>query len=190
MGIIYSISDDLILNGDTAIWRCYGGKRFSEDLDFYSNSFNEKLLTFQRQIESHGLFLSKLKDTGNVIFSNVSNDNANVKVEINHVSNVRGTRMAYELTDGSGIEVLSLTPDQFVYEKILAYKNKKYIRDLFDIYHLVNSCELPESTKLSLIGFLNQLESPVDEEILKTIIYSGLAPSLDGMRQGILRRVK
>ncbi|MFH1246948.1 MAG: nucleotidyl transferase AbiEii/AbiGii toxin family protein, partial [Candidatus Micrarchaeota archaeon] len=32
--LIYSISSP-VLHGGTAIWRCYAGNRFSEDLDFY-----------------------------------------------------------------------------------------------------------------------------------------------------------
>ena len=35
MEILYGIENGLVLHGGTAIWRCYGGNRFSEDLDFY-----------------------------------------------------------------------------------------------------------------------------------------------------------
>ena len=30
IGIIYLITEDMVLHGGTAIWRCYSGKRFSE----------------------------------------------------------------------------------------------------------------------------------------------------------------
>ncbi len=188
--IMYSVSDDLILHGGTAIWRCYAGKRFSEDLDFYSQSFTELISVFQREIDSHGLTLSKLKDTGNVIFSNVSNGSVSVKVEINHVSDVSGTQMPYELADGSSIEILSLTPDQFIKEKILAYSNRRYIRDLYDIYHLVNSSDLLETTRQELMEFMENLQPPADEHVLKTIVYSGLPPSLDSLKRGIMRGIR
>ena len=188
--IMYSVSDDLILHGGTAIWRCYAGKRFSEDLDFYSQSFTELISVFQREIDSHGLTLSKLKDTGNVIFSNVSNGSVSVKVEINHVSDVSGTQMPYELADGSSIEILSLTPDQFIKEKILAYSNRRYIRDLYDIYHLVNSSDLLETTRQELMEFMENLQPPADEHVLKTIVYSGLPPSLDNLKRGIMRGIR
>ena len=187
--IMYSVSDDLILHGGTAIWRCYAGKRFSEDLDFYSQSFTELISVFQREIDSHGLTLSKFKDTGNVIFSNVSNGSVSVKVEINHVSDVSGTQMPYELADGSSIEILSLTPDQFIKEKILAYSNRRYIRDLYDIYHLVNSSDLLETTRQELMEFMENLQPPADEHVLKTIVYSGLPPSLDSLKRGIMRGI-
>ena len=67
------------------------------------------------------------------------------------------------MADGSGIEVLGLTPDQFICEKILAYSNRRYIRNLYDI--------------------IDHLETPVDERVLKTIVYSGLAPSMDVMEK-------
>ncbi|MCL5783363.1 MAG: nucleotidyl transferase AbiEii/AbiGii toxin family protein [Candidatus Thermoplasmatota archaeon] len=188
--IMYSVSDDLILHGGTAIWRCYAGKRFSEDLDFYSQSFTELISVFQREIDSHGLTLSKLKDTGNVIFSNVSNGSVSVKVKINHVSDVSGTQMPYELADGSSIEILSLTPDQFIKEKILAYSNRRYIRDLYDIYHLVNSSDLLETTRQELMEFMENLQPPADEHVLKTIVYSGLPPSLDNLKRGIMSGIR
>ena len=188
--IMYSVSDDLILHGGTAIWRCYAGKRFSEDLDFYSQSFTELISVFQREIDSHGLTLSKLKDTGNVIFSNVSNGSVSVKVEINHASGVSGTQMPYELADGSSIEILSLTPDQFIKEKILAYSNRRYIRDLYDVYHLVNYSDLLETTRQEIMEFMENLQPPADEHVLKTIVYSGLPPSLDNLKRGIMRGIR
>ena len=42
--IIYSIEPNAVLHGGTAIWRCFQGNRFSEDLDFYltpSKNFKE-----------------------------------------------------------------------------------------------------------------------------------------------------
>ncbi len=35
VGIVYSVLDDAVMHSGTAIWRCYGGKRFSEDIDMY-----------------------------------------------------------------------------------------------------------------------------------------------------------
>ncbi len=190
MDIMYAISDSLILHGGTAIWRCYSGKRFSEDLDFYSKDFPELLPQVRNLIESHGLTVQKIKDTGNVIFSSISNGNVTVKLEINHASAITGTQMPYLLADGSSMEILSLTPDQFIEEKILAYSDRKYIRDLYDIYHLVNTNPLLDSTKQQLISFMRNLKEPVDEEVLKTIVYLGLPPSLNKMKTAILRGIQ
>ena len=41
--IVYRISDEAVLHGGTAIWRCYGGNRFSEDIDIYIPKDNTKI---------------------------------------------------------------------------------------------------------------------------------------------------
>ena len=190
MDIMYSVSNNLVLHGGTAIWRCYSGKRFSEDLDFYSLDFPKLLPLLRNTVESHGLIVQKIKDTGNVIFSSISNGNETVKVEINHAVQITGTQMPYVLADGSTMEVLSLTADQFIEEKISAYSDRKYIRDLYDIYHLVNTNALLDSTKQKLSDFMRSVETPVDAAVLKTIVYMGLPPSLDSMKLAIMRGIR
>ena len=190
MDIMYSITDNIVLHGGTAIWRCYSGKRFSEDLDFYSRDFPRLFPQLRSTVESHGLTVQKIKDTGNVISSSITNGNATVKVEINHASATIGIQMPYVLADGSTMEILSLTPDQFIEEKMLAYSDRKYVRDLYDIYHLVNSSTLLDSTRQMLSRFMRDIEPPVDEAVLKTIVYLGLPPSLDIMKLAILRDIQ
>lgn len=190
MDILYSISDDLILHGGTAIWRCYNGKRFSEDIDLYSRSFPKFINSLREKVVSHGLLIPKIKDTGNVIFSNIHNNKSTVKVEINHSAVIQGSQMKYEMADGSNIEILSLTADQFVMEKILAYSDRRYIRDLYDIYHLTGTVPLEKKTKESLLEFLGNILDPVDESVLKTLVYSGLPPTSDHMKRGIMRSIQ
>ena len=187
--ITYLISGDMILHGGTAIWRCYSGKRFSEDLDFYSLSFPSLTKQFEKRALSQGLKITKMKDTGNIIFSTVSNGKTSVKLEVNHARKVDGTISTYELADGTEIEILSLTPDQFIEEKIDAYSDRRYIRDLYDIYHLVKSCRILESTRTTLRQFLQNIQYPLDEPILKSIVYMGLAPTFDRMINEIGRNI-
>ena len=59
-----------------------------------------------------------MKDTGNIIFSTITNGRTTVKLEIKHSKHVEGSITTYELSDGTGMEILSLTPDQFIEEKI------------------------------------------------------------------------
>ncbi len=187
--IIYLTTEDMILHGGTAIWRCYSGKRFSEDLDFYSLSFPSLTKQFEKRALSQGLKITKMKDTGNIIFSTVSNGKTSVKLEVNHARKVDGTISTYELADGTEIEILSLTPDQFIEEKIDAYNDRRYIRDLYDIYHLVKSCRILESTRTTLRQFLQNIQYPLDEPILKSIVYMGLAPTFDRMINEIGRNI-
>ncbi|MHB1812966.1 MAG: nucleotidyl transferase AbiEii/AbiGii toxin family protein [Thermoplasmataceae archaeon] len=59
ISLMYAVSDDLILHGGTAIWRCFSGKRFSEDLDFYSISFPEKLMEFEKTVRTQWVGVEK-----------------------------------------------------------------------------------------------------------------------------------
>ena len=69
--IVYNVSVESVLHGGTSVWRCYSGKRFSEDLDFYSTSFPELVDNFRSEISAAGLSITKMKDTGNVILSQI-----------------------------------------------------------------------------------------------------------------------
>jgi predicted nucleotidyltransferase component of viral defense system len=40
---VYKKFDRAVLHGGTAIWRCFNGKRFSEDLDFYFPKDEKKI---------------------------------------------------------------------------------------------------------------------------------------------------
>ena len=188
--VLYSLTDDLVFHAGTAIWRCYEGKRFSEDLDFYSQSFPGILTEFQESVVSHGLSFLRIEDNGNVIFSSIKNNNAMVRVGVNHVSTVAGNQMAYELSDGSHVEVLSPTADQFINEKMLAYNDRRYIRDIYDIYHISTNYQLQASTRINLMDFLSNLPSPIDEPLLRALVYTGLASTFENMIREMKRHIR
>jgi predicted nucleotidyltransferase component of viral defense system len=188
--ILYSLTYDLVFHGGTAIWRCYEGKRFSEDLDFYFHSFPEILTEFQESVMSHGLSVPRIKDTGDAISLTIKNNNAMVRVEVNHVSSVTGNQMAYELSDVTHVEVLSLTADQFINEKMLAYTDRRYIRDIYDIYHISTNYQLLASTRINLMEFLSDLPPTVDEPVLRTLVYTGLTPTFENMVRDIKRHIR
>ena len=180
----------MVLHGGTAIWRCYSGKRFSEDLDFYSSTFPGLTKQFEKIGLSQGLSITKMKDAGNVIFSTISNGRARVKLEINHSRKIDGSLTTYELADGTEIEILSLTPDQFIEEKIAEYTDRRFVRYLYDICHLTKSYKIMISTRMHLKQFLHTIQRPVDEPILRSIVYIGLAPTFDRMFDGIRRNIE
>jgi len=43
---LYKYFENAVLHGETAIWRCYSGNRFSEDIDAYIQKQEEKLSAF------------------------------------------------------------------------------------------------------------------------------------------------
>ncbi len=187
--MVYSVADDLILHGGTSIWRCYSGKRFSEDLDLYSPTFPEKSTRFEKTVKSHGLALTKIKDTGNVTFTDISNGNVSVRIEVNHINKIHRINTFYELVDGTLIDILSLSINQLILEKISAYNDRRFIRDLYDIFHLITLNQDVSAVKKDLQEFVLHINKPVDEGVLKSIVYSGLPPSYDRMVEQIWRVV-
>ena len=188
--IVYSTSDDPVLHGGTSVWRCYSGKRFSEDLVFYSRSFPDLVDNFRRETTAAGLSITKLKDTGNVIFSQVNDGRVEVRLEINHKRKVEGIPVKYELADGSYTEVLSLSPNQIIMEKIAAYADRRFVRDIYDIYHLSSVTDEMSSIKERLSVFLDQIERPVDEQILRSLVYIGNPPTFERMISELRRLTK
>ncbi len=188
--IVYSLSDEPVLHGGTSVWRCYSGKRFSEDLDFYSHSFLNRQETFKNMIKSAGLSLTKLKDTGNVVFSLVSNGRVEVRLEVNHATEVDGIPVKYELSDGTYAEVQSLSPNQLILEKISAYTDRRFIRDIYDIYHLSSVSEDLPPIRKDLSVFLQRIEKPVDEDVLKSLVFVGNPPSFERILTELRRITK
>jgi predicted nucleotidyltransferase component of viral defense system len=180
--LLYNIDSSLVLHGGTSLWRCYSGYRFSEDIYLYSGSFSDYINDFKANIQSSSLTLLKLKDTGNILFSNILDGNVNVKIEINHKHYPENpVEMDYELIEGNTVNVLTLSPEDLIKEKILAYNNRRFIRDLYDIYILIKHINHSEMIRESLINFLDNNQKPIDEDILKTLVYQGLPPSYSRM---------
>ena len=69
---IYEKSSSAVIHGDTAIWRCFGSNRFSEDIDVYFPlSFkNENFNLFPINLEKNGFKIEKLKKLAILFFAN------------------------------------------------------------------------------------------------------------------------
>ena len=166
-----------VLHGGTAIWRCYRGNRFSEDLDFYARAGKDFRELFFREAAAGGLGITKYKQTSNVIFAKVSNGSAEVRLEINTVKAVGGIVAEYERADGSRMDIRTLSPEELIREKMLAYEGRRMVRDIYDIYHL---SRLAGEVR-GMGGFLRGIKPPVDEKNLRAVVYSGVAPSFRQM---------
>src|SRR3989338_4583404 len=66
--------DDFVLHGGTAIWRCYGGNRFSEDVDVYLSKDIKKINLFFEKLEKEGFKILKKKIGENSLYSNFEFD--------------------------------------------------------------------------------------------------------------------
>jgi len=183
--VVYGLDGKAVLHGGTAIWRCYQGNRFSEDLDFYIRKNKRIENRFAEKVQRHGLHLLKFKKTANLCFAKVSNEGVEVRLEMNFSSKKKGTVKPFERVDGSLSNVLTLEPKELIVEKMQAYKNRRFVRDLYDVFFLTRHVEKPAGIRKEVQAFLQGIKKPVDEKNLKTIVFSGAIPSFEQMLQGI-----
>jgi predicted nucleotidyltransferase component of viral defense system len=191
--IVYTIFPDILFHGGTSIWRCYFGNRFSEDLDFYfprQSDIKEKL---NKELIINNLKLIKFKETENVIFSKISNNNIIVQLEIRLLDKFdsvfkKAIPVEYEKLDGSTITVFCLSQEDLLLEKARTYLNRKLIRDIYDVYFLSNFAKLNKEQLKEIKILINKFVKPVDETNLKAIVYLGAVPSYTQMLTTIKRR--
>ncbi len=189
--ILYSLQQKLIIHGGTAIWRCYGGGRFSEDIDMYSASLPEGFENQLREmVHSRGLQLKKFKKTGNLVFCKVADGEVEIRIEINFSKAPHAIAIPYEKLDGSSMIVFALPIDALIIEKAAAYLSRKFVRDIYDVYFLAGRGALDGKTEKQLGGMLANLPEPIDESNLNSIVYSGAVPSFGQMREYLEGRFK
>lgn len=166
---------DFVLHGGTAIWRIYGGKRFSYDVDIYCQDI-EKI----PNILSSALNVVRVKITpSRVLYLRVS-DGADVELEASPMfEDKEVTEEDFWLVDGSSIVVKTLSPCSLLEEKIRAYMNRRKARDLYDVYYLLDMCEDASRRKMvkELLPLLKN--PPGDFSILKEIVLMGRHPSFE-----------
>ena len=183
----YSSNTSIILHGGTAIWRCYGGKRFSYDLDIYikNSSETQNLLSRLYKIRLPVIKLRTRKSSGPVYYS-VSNGIAKVTIEFKQKRNKGEIIATYSKTDGSYIDILSLSPEDLIKEKLMAYSSRRAIKDIYDIFVLSHISE-KEKIRKDIKRFVENLKQPVDENSLPQLIYTGSIPTFKQMIEYLKR---
>jgi len=188
MEAAYALDGSLVFHGGTAIWRCFSGNRFSEDLDLYSSHPGRIADGLQEILSSRALTLIKLKRTENLIFAKITDGVAEVRLEINTVVKKNGAATRYEKMNGSHMDVLCLSSDELVAEKAAAYKDRRFVRDLYDIYHLSEMADGSLDAKAAVSSLLSGFKPPLDEANLSALVYSGAVPSVPQMLLSLRRR--
>ena len=187
VGKVYSVFDKAILHGGTAIWRCYNGRRFSEDLDFYLPNDKKKIELLFKNLKKSGFDIKKRKISGNSLYSELELDRllVRLKATFQKVSYILGD---YEMSDGNIISVYTLTPESFLAEKSNAYLKRFKIRDLWDVFFLLKITDNPKTIK-EIRNLIKNYKKPFDEENLKVILLEGIVPSANEMFDYIKRRL-
>ena len=173
---VYNVFNNAILHGGTGIWRCYKGKRFSEDLDFYLPKEKDKMELLFENLSKLGFKIKKKKIAFNSVYSELEFDRVSVRLEATFQS-VKTQICDYELVDGNFIAIYSLSAEDFIKEKVNTYLKRFKVRDLWDIFFLLKlTNKVPEINNLIL-----NYKVPVDENDLKVIILEGIVPKSSEM---------
>ena len=183
---VYSIFDKAVLHGGTAIWRCYFGKRFSEDLDFYFPKDKKKIEALFENLKKVGFGIKKKKISENSIYSELELDQLSVRLEATF-QKISGVICDYEMSDGNIISIYSLTPESFLVEKSITYLKRFKVRDLWDVFFLIKIVKNPNTIK-EIGNLIKNYKNPADENDLKTILLEGIIPSANEMIDYIKRK--
>jgi len=126
---LYKVFEKAVLHGGTAIWRCYNGSRFSEDVDVCIPRDMDKINNFFKNLEGIGFRIIKKRISNRSIFSNLEFDRINVRFEATF-RKITGELKDYETVEGNLSAVYTLSPEDIIKEKVEAYLNRfKYSRN-------------------------------------------------------------
>jgi len=190
---LYNFFPKAIIHGGTAIWRCYSSKRFSEDIDVYIPKEQKKEVLFEEFIDSlkaNGFVVKKFKFTNNSVFCKLEKDEIEIRFEVTFRTLKNFLVKPFEATDGTFMNVYTLYTDDLLIEKINAYKSRKKVRDLYDIWFLLNLVEDKNKVKFYITNLLKDLERPRDYKTLKALIILGPVPTAENLIEGVKTWVK
>lgn len=180
---VYNSFTAAVIHGGTAIWRCYGSNRFSEDVDVYL-PYTVKMANFENflnNLKEKGFIKEKFKKTNNSIFAKFSYFGIIIRFEVVFKNIKNFVTKNFEMSDGTSILVNMLSPEEMIKEKVSAYAKRRKIRDLYDIFFLLKFVEDKEKVKDMLARLVKEFTKPIDEKELKTLIISGSVPRLEDM---------
>ena len=178
---VYRFFPKAVFHGGTAIWRCYGGNRFSEDLDFYLSS-KQPVPAFFERLQQKGFMVHKQRIKENSLYSLLEFNRAQVRFEALFMEKKPAVLKEYELLDGNFLTVYTLSPEDLLQEKIAACLKRRKVRDLYDIFFLLRQVE-EQPKGLEAV----QQVKIVDGATLPAIILSGLIPTVKEMKEYIAR---
>lgn len=172
--------DKAVLHGGTAIWRCYEGNRFSEDVDAYIPRDEKRIDGFFDSLNKKGFSIDKKKIGKISLFSKLELNRTIIRFEALFKKPLQGEILKeYETADGNMITVYTLTAEELIKEKIGAYLKRRKIRDIYDIFFLLRHVKNREVIYADLRRLTKYAERPIDEPELRVLIIEGLVPSYE-----------
>lgn len=187
--IMYRLVPSAVFHGGTAIWRCLQANRFSEDLDFYAIVEPSFRVDLEAETRARELQLTRFRKTPATVFSNISDGQTVVSLEIALRQKKDFIACPFERTDGTAMNVFSLSREQFIIEKMSACSNRRLIRDWYDLFFLTSTPFELETVLPFVAAFTQKALPPLDEKNLSTLVFSGAVPSFRQMSETIRRRL-
>ncbi|HLC97252.1 MAG TPA: nucleotidyl transferase AbiEii/AbiGii toxin family protein [Candidatus Nanoarchaeia archaeon] len=184
--VLFSLITPAVMHGGTAIWRCYQGNRFSEDIDVYLPKDCPKLNEFFQKLQQLGFRIEKKKIGEKSLFSQLTLNRVAVRFEAVWKT-VDGILGDYSTAEGNIIPIYTLSPEDLIKEKAQAYLKRWKIRDLYDIIILLRAVKDPAKVRPDLQRLTMAFQKPVDEPELAILILEGLVPSSQKMIDYIKR---
>jgi predicted nucleotidyltransferase component of viral defense system len=169
--IIYdSFQPDALLYGGTAIWRCFNGMRFSEDIDIYMNDVPFK--DFLSRLGKYGLRLL-WQDPEFPTRVRIANNETDMLLE-SKPGYAENEIRTYFRIDGTTKTISVLSPTELMIRKMEAYEGRRFVRDIYDLYVLTNWLDRSDYVVTSRFSqFLHEIHKPIDEHILSSLLYAG-----------------
>lgn len=183
---LYSVIPKAVFHGGTSIWRCYQGKRFSEDLDFYLPRDLKAINQLFSNLEKKGFEIKKKKISERSIYSLLTHERTNVRFEATFQSK-ESILADYETINGNFLTVRSISQENLIVEKALTYNKRRKIRDLWDVFFLIKTINNKKSLH-AVKELLDNYKKPLDEEDLKIIILEGINPTAEEMKHYLERK--
>lgn len=156
LSVLNKHSSGFILKGGTALRRCYGLDRFSEDIDL--DGFKQDIGPFVRRFcAAYGYSYREAKNTEVVkrYLINYGNDSKPLKVEVSYRNKKFSDQDLSKITEIRN-GTLVYTIDILGVMKSIAYQGRDKLRDLYDLSFIcekyVNS--LSRTTKLAIASAL------------------------------------
>jgi predicted nucleotidyltransferase component of viral defense system len=175
-----------VLHGGTAIWRCYSGNRFSEDIDVYIERGLKKIDVFFEALKKRGFEVIKKRVKENALYSTLKFGEVEIRFEA-IFKRTKGVLREYETCEGNLLSVYTLSPETMIGEKVDAYLRRRKIRDLYDVFFLLRLVEKAETVKPKLSKLLQNFKQPADEKELKALLLFGAIPNKGDMLKYIER---
>lgn len=183
---LYNFFPKAVIHGGTAIWRCYNGNRFSEDVDVYIVRNKKKIDEFFKSLEKKGFRIIKKRIKEKSLYSELIFQEVSVRFEATFQAK-RPIFKKYETSESFFNNVYTLSPKDLIIEKIDTYLKRRKIRDLYDIFFLLSYVEKDSNVKKHLKKLIRDFEKPVDELNLTVIIISGAVPNQEQLLGEIKR---